>query len=226
PGPVLVDIPVDIQRAKIEFKWEEKIEMRSYKPTVKGHPLQIKKAAELIKESKRPLLYVGGGTVYAGATPELLKLAEKGNIPVAWTLMANGAMPPDHILHMGPLGMHGKYSTNIAMQKCDLLIAAGSRFDDRVTGKIQAFSPNSKKIHIDIDPANISKTIFAHCPVVGDLKHVLGELAEAIPKLDHSEWVKDIIEMDKQNPLSYKQDDIVRPQYVIQELHRLTKGDA
>jgi acetolactate synthase-1/2/3 large subunit len=226
PGPVLVDIPVDIQRAKIEFDWDEKIEMRSYKPTVKGHPLQIKRAAELIKAAKRPLLYVGGGTVYAGAAEELLKLAEKGNIPVAWTLMANGAMPPDHVLHMGPLGMHGKYCTNIAMQKCDLLIAAGSRFDDRVTGKLQAFSPNSKKIHIDIDPANISKTVQVHCPVVGDLKHVLGELAEAIPKLNHSEWVAEIVEMDKKNPLTYKQDDIVRPQYVIQELHRLTQGDA
>ena len=226
PGPVLIDIPTDIQRATIEFEWEEKIEMRSYKPTVKGHPLQIKRAAELIKESKRPLLYVGGGVVYAGAAEELKKLAERANIPVAWTLMANGAMPPDHLLAMGPLGMHGKYSTNIAMQKADLLIAAGSRFDDRVTGKLQAFSPNSKKIHIDIDPANISKTVHAHCPVVGDLRHVLGELAESVPKLDHSDWVKEIMEMDKQNPLTYKQDNIVRPQYVISELHRLTKGDA
>ncbi len=226
PGPVLIDIPVDIQRAKIEFDWEETIEMRSYKPTTKGHPLQIKRAAELIKEAKRPLLYVGGGTVYSGATVELKKLAEKGNIPVAWTLMANGAFPPDHLLAMGPLGMHGKYSTNIAMQRADLLIAAGSRFDDRVTGKLAAFSPNSKKIHIDIDPANISKTVHAHCPVVGDLRYVLGELAEAIPKLDHSEWVKEIMDMDKKNPLTYKQDDVVHPQYVIQELHRLTKGDA
>ena len=227
PGPVLVDIPVDIQRAKIEFDWEEHLEMRSYKPTVKGHPMQIKKAAELIKEAKRPLLYVGGGVVYSGAAAELLRLAERANIPVAWTLMANGAFPPSHVLAMGPLGMHGKYSTNMAMQKCDLLIAAGSRFDDRVTGKIQAFSPHSKKIHIDIDPANISKTVFAHCPVVGDLKHVLAELAEAVPKLDHTEWVKDIAEMDRQNPLNYKQEGtVVRPQYVIQELHRLTKGDA
>jgi acetolactate synthase I/II/III large subunit len=226
PGPVLVDVPVDIQRAKVEFDWEDKIELRSFKPTTKGNAMQIKKAVELIKESKRPLLYVGGGTVYSGASAELFKLAEKANIPVAWTLMANGAFPPDHLLAMGPLGMHGKYSTNIAMQKADLLIAAGSRFDDRVTGKLEAFSPNSKKIHIDIDPANISKTVHAHCPVVGDLKMVLGELAELVPKLDHTEWVKEIIEWDKKSPLSYKEDDIVRPQYVIKELHRLTKGDA
>lgn len=226
PGPVLIDIPVDIQRAKTEFEWIAGIDLRSYKPTTKGHPLQIKRAAELIKESKRPLLYVGGGTVYAGATGELRKLAEKGNIPVAWTLMANGAFPPGHVLAMGPLGMHGKYSTNMAMQKADLLIAAGSRFDDRVTGNLSKFSPNSKKIHIDIDPANISKTVHADCPVVGDLRQVLGELAEAVPSLDHSEWIKDIEEMDKKNPLVYKEDNVLRPQYVIQELHRLTHGDA
>jgi len=226
PGPVLIDVPVDIQRAKIEMDWEDSIEMRSYKPNRKGHPLQIKKAIEMIKEAKRPLLYVGGGTVYAGASAALLKLAERANIPVAWTLMANGAFPPDHLLAMGPLGMHGKYSTNIAMQKADLLIAAGSRFDDRVTGKLEAFSPHSKKIHIDIDPSNISKTVHAHCPVVGDLKLVLEELADGVPKLDHTEWVKEILEMDKKNPLSFRDDNVVRPQYVIQELHRLTKGNA
>ncbi len=227
PGPVLVDIPVDIQRAKIEFDWEEKIEMRSYNPTVKGHPGQIKKAIELIREAKRPLLYVGGGVVLSGASEALLRLAEKANIPVAWTLMANGAFPPDHVLHLGPLGMHGKYSTNIAMQKCDLMIAAGSRFDDRVTGKLQEFSPNSKKIHIDIDPANIAKVVHTHCPVVGDLKGVLSEIADGVPKLDHSEWIKEIQEMDRKHPLTYKQDDdIVRPQHVISELRRLTKGDA
>ena len=226
PGPVLIDVPVDIQRAKTDFSWTAEVDMRSYKPTIKGNALQIKRAAEMIKEAKRPLLYVGGGTVYAGAAGELKKLAEKGNIPVAWTLMANGAFPPDHVLAMGPLGMHGKYSTNMAMQKADLLIAAGSRFDDRVTGMLSKFSPHSKKIHIDIDPANISKTVHAHCPVVGDLKYVLGELAEAIPKLEHADWIKDITDMDKKNPLPYKDDAVLRPQYVIQELHRLTKGDA
>jgi acetolactate synthase-1/2/3 large subunit len=195
PGPVLVDIPVDVQRAVIPFVWEDKVEIRSYKPTIKGHPMQIKRAVELIKEAKRPLLYVGGGTVLSGASEALLKLAEKANIPVAWTLMANGAFPPDHVLHLGPLGMHGKYSTNIAMQRCDVLIAAGSRFDDRVTGKLQAFSPNSKKIHIDIDPANISKTVHVQCPVVGDLKSVLSDMAEAVPQLDHSEWIKELEEL-------------------------------
>jgi len=226
PGPVLVDIPVDIQRAKIAFDWDTKIEMRTYNPPNEASAEQIKKAVQLIKEAKRPLLYVGGGTVYSGAAPELKKLAEKGNIPVAWTLMANGAFPPDHVLHLGPLGMHGKYSTNIAMQKADLLISAGARFDDRVTGKLELFSPHSKKIHIDIDPANISKSVYAHCPVVGDLKSVLKAFTDGIPSLNHAEWIKELHELDRKHPLAYKQDDIVRPQYVIQELHRLTKGDA
>jgi acetolactate synthase-1/2/3 large subunit len=226
PGPVLVDIPVDVQRAKTVWKWEEKIEIRSYKPNTKGHPVQIKRAAEMIKEAKRPLLYVGGGTIYSGATAELRRLAEKGNIPIIWTLMANGAIPPAHDLAMGPVGMHGKYAANIAVQKCDLLIAAGARFDDRVTGHLEKFSPQSKKIHIDIDPSNISKTVRAHCPVVGDLKQVLAQLVEDIPQLDHAAWVKEIHEMDQKNPLTYKQDDALHPQYVLQELHRLTKGDA
>jgi len=226
PGPVLVDIPVDIQRAKILMDWDEKISIRSYKPPMKGNPQQIKEALRLIKEAKRPLLYVGGGIISSGASAELKRLAEKANIPVAWTLMANGAFPPDHALHLGPLGMHGKYSTNIAMQRADLLIAAGSRFDDRVTGKLELFAPNSKKIHIDIDPANISKSVFAHCPVVGDLKQVLGALADAVPKLNHAAWVKEIEELDRKSPLTYKKDAILRPQYVIEELRRLTKGDA
>lgn len=226
PGPVLVDIPVDIQRAVTDFEWDPKVDIRSYKPTVKGNPQQIKKAIELIKNAKRPLLYVGGGAINSGAAPEIKKLAEKANIPVAWTLMANGAFPPDHILHLGPLGMHGKYNTNMAMQKCDVLIAAGARFDDRVTGKLQEFSPLSKKIHIDIDPANISKVVETHCPIVGDLKTVLKEIVDGLPSLNHAEWVKQLHQMDEKHPLSYKKDSIVRPQYVIQELHRLTKGDA
>ena len=150
-------------------------------------------------------MYVGGGTIASGASAELKALAEKANIPVVWTLMANGAFPPDHVLHMGPLGMHGKYSANTAMQKADLLISAGARFDDRVTGTLHTFSQHSKKIHIDIDPANISKTVFAECPVVGDLKSVLGELAKAIPTLNHADWIKEINTLDEKNPLTYKE---------------------
>ncbi|MBI3012770.1 MAG: biosynthetic-type acetolactate synthase large subunit [Elusimicrobia bacterium] len=229
PGPVHIDVPVDIQRAKTEFVYPEKIHIRSYSPTIKGHPLQIKKAAELIRESERPLLYVGGGTILSGASPEVRKLAEKANIPVATTLMANGALPYDHPLYLGPLGMHGKYATNTAMQKCDLMISCGARFDDRVTGKLSAFSPNSKKIHFDIDPANIGKSVRVDVPVVGDLKTVLKELVEEIPSQNHEKWIRQIQEWEQQHPFSYKQnekDDFVKPQYVIQELHRITKGEA
>ncbi|OGR79041.1 MAG: acetolactate synthase, large subunit, biosynthetic type [Elusimicrobia bacterium RIFCSPLOWO2_02_FULL_39_32] len=230
PGPVHIDVPVDIQRAKIEFSYPEKISIRSYSPTIKGHPLQIKKALELIKAAERPLLYVGGGTILSGATKELRTLAEKANIPVATTLMANGAMPFDHPLYLGPLGMHGKYSTNTAMQKCDLMISCGARFDDRVTGKLSSFSPHSKKIHFDIDPANIGKSVAVDVPVVGDLKTVLKELNDQMPEKNHKPWIEQIKEWDKKHPFSYKEDQgkdpFIKPQYVIQELHRLTKGEA
>lgn len=230
PGPVHIDVPVDIQRAKTEFVYPEKISIRSYSPTIKGHPLQIKKALELIKEAERPLLYVGGGTILSGASKELRILAERANIPVATTLMANGALPFDHPLYLGPLGMHGKYSTNTAMQKCDLMISCGARFDDRVTGKLSSFSPHSKKIHFDIDPANIGKSVAVDVPVVGDLKTVLKELNDLMPEKNHKAWIEQIKEWDQKHPLSYKEDQgkdpFIKPQYVIQELHRLTKGEA
>lgn len=231
PGPVHIDLPVDIQRAKCEFIYPEKVWLRSYSPTLKGHALQIKKAAELFQQAERPLLYVGGGVVLSGASEELRELAEKTNTPVATTLMANGTLPFDHPLYMGPLGMHGKYATNTAMQKCDLMISCGARFDDRVTGKLSTFSPHSKKIHFDIDPANIGKSVRVDVPVVGDLKIVLKELIEQLPKMNHKEWIEQIRAWDAQHPLSYddkngSRSEFVKPQYVIRELHRLTKGEA
>ncbi len=230
PGPVHIDVPVDVQRASTEFIYPEKISVRSYSPALKGHAHQIKKAAELIQNAERPLLYVGGGTILSGACEELRKLAEKANIPVVTTLMANGALPFDHPLYMGPLGMHGKYSTNTAMQKCDLMISCGARFDDRVTGKLSSFSPHSKKIHFDIDPANIGKSVKVDVPVVGDLRACLKELIQEISGKEHKAWIQQIQDWDKQHPFSYKdnggKDAFVKPQYVIQELHRLTKGEA
>ncbi len=230
PGPVHIDVPVDVQRAVTEFVYPEKISVRSYSPTIKGHAMQIKKAAEYIKNSERPLLYVGGGTILSGACEELRAFAEKMNIPVVTTLMANGALPYDHPLYMGPLGMHGKYSTNTAMQKCDLMISCGARFDDRVTGKLSSFSPHSKKIHFDIDPANIGKSVKVDVPVVGDLRSILKELIAETPKKEHKDWIHQIQAWDKEHPLSYKnnggKDATIKPQYVIQELHRLTKGEA
>ncbi|HOW28052.1 MAG TPA: biosynthetic-type acetolactate synthase large subunit [Elusimicrobiota bacterium] len=229
PGPVHIDIPVDIQRAKTEFKWIENISIRSYRPKLEGHPLQIKKAADLIASAQRPLLYAGGGVIGSDTAEVLRKLAEKADMPVATTLMGNGAIPFDHPLYIGMLGMHGKYVCNKAIQSCDLLVACGVRFDDRVTGKLSAFSPHSKKIHIDIDPSSIGKNVMTDVPVVGDLRNVLPRLLEAVQKKSHPEWKKQLKQLDQQHPMAYKDDDkkgYVKPQYVIDKLHQMTKGEA
>ena len=229
PGPVHVDVPVDVQRAKCEFEYPEKVNIRSYNPTIKGHPMQIKKAVELFKAAERPLLYVGGGVTLSGSSNILREIAEKTGTPVATTLMANGTMSFDHPLNMGPLGMHGKYSTNTAMQKCDLLISCGARFDDRVTGKVSAFSQNSKKIHFDIDPANIGKVVKIDVPIVGDLKSSLKDFLDELPRMSHKEWVDQIKDWDKTHPFSFDKkidDDFIKPQFIIKKLHELTKGDA
>jgi acetolactate synthase-1/2/3 large subunit len=184
PGPVHIDIPVDIQKAKLSnVVWPDKVNIRSYKPKTMGHPKQIDKAVELLNSAERPLLYVGGGAILSGAREEIIALSEKAGIPVVHTLMANGAFPFDHPNYVGILGMHGKYSANIAMQKCDLLMSCGARFDDRVTGNLATFSKNSKKIHIDIDPANIGKTVAVDVPVVGDLKTILKEIVKDVNSL-------------------------------------------
>jgi acetolactate synthase-1/2/3 large subunit len=228
PGPVHIDIPVDVQRAKTEFSWPQEVRLRSYRPTVQGHPLQIHKAAELIAAAQKPLLYVGGGVILSGAHEPLLALAEKADIPVATTLMANGAFPFDHELYLGPLGMHGKYSSNTAVQHCDLLISCGARFDDRVTGKVSTFSPHSKKIHIDIDPSSIGKIVQVDVPVVGDVKGVLMKLLEEVPKARHDAWRNEILEWDRKHPLNYQADPEgeLKPQHLISTLHKLTKGEA
>ena len=231
PGPVHIDVPVDVQRAMTEFIYPEKVHIRSYNPTVKGHPLQIKKAVELFKAAERPLLYVGGGVTLSGSSGILREIAEKTGTPVATTLMANGTMPFDHPLYMGPLGMHGKYATNTAMQKCDLLISCGARFDDRVTGKLSSFSPNSKKIHFDIDPSNIGKVVKVDVPIVGDLKSCLKDFLDDLPRMSHKDWVDQIRGWDEKHPFSFERkdgedSDFVRPQFVIQKLHELTQGDA
>lgn len=227
PGPVLIDIPVDVQRAKTEFIWPTKIEIPSYKPTYKGHPLQIKKLAEAINSAKRPVLYVGGGVVISDAAEELKQLAETCHIPVTTTLMAIGSFPCDHELSLGMLGMHGTVYANLAMQNADLIIAVGARFDDRCTGKLAAFAPKAEYIaHIDIDPTSISKNVVADIPVVGDCKMVLQDLLKLVKPKKHTEWLKQINEWKQQYPLTYKKDDKLRPQYIIEEITNLTKGDA
>lgn len=227
PGPVLIDIPVDIQRAKTEFIWPAKIELPSYKPTYKGHPLQIKKLVEAINSAKRPVLYIGGGVVISGASEEVKQLAETCQIPVTTTLMAIGSFPCNHELYLGMLGMHGTVYANLAMQNADLIIAVGARFDDRCTGKLAAFAPKAEHIaHIDIDPTSISKNVPADIPVVGDCKLVLQDILKLVKPKKHTEWIKQIEEWKQKHPMKYKDDDKLRPQFIIEVITKLTKGDA
>ncbi len=227
PGPVLIDLPVDVQRSTTEFIWPTEIEIPSYKPTYKGHPLQIKKLAEAINSAKKPVLYVGGGVVISNACDELKRLAELCQIPVTTTLMAIGSFPPNHELYLGMLGMHGTVYANLSMQNADLIIAVGARFDDRCTGKLAAFAPKANHIaHVDIDPTSISKNVVADIPVVGDCKTVLQDLLKLVKPKKHTEWLKQIEEWKKKYPLTYKNDEKLRPQYIIEEISKLTKGDA
>jgi acetolactate synthase-1/2/3 large subunit len=230
PGPVHVDVPVDVQRAKTEFVWPEKVEIRSYRPKsgTDASKESLKKAAELILAAKRPVLYVGGGVILSDTAGVLKALAEKTGIPVTTTLMANGAMPYDHPLYLGPLGMHGGYAANMAVHKCDVLISCGARFDDRVTGKLSDFSVHSKKIHLDVDAACIGKTVRTDVPVLGDLRRSLPALAALLGSVDCADWRKELTAMNEKHPLEFKMDDtsLVKPQHVIRTLHRLTKGEA
>ncbi len=227
PGPVLIDIPSDVQLAETEFIWPLDIKMRSYEPTYFGHPGQIKKAAKLISSSKRPIIYAGGGVITSGAHKELKRLVEKIKAPITWTLMGIGAFPAEHELSLGMLGMHGTAYANHSIMGSDLIIAIGARFDDRVTGRLDAFAPDAKVIHIDIDPSSISKNVRVDVPIVGDAKNILGELLEQIEKIpDTSEWLKTVEAWKKKHPLKYKNDDKLRPQYVIEQLYEITKGEA
>jgi acetolactate synthase-1/2/3 large subunit len=228
PGPVLIDIPSDIQQQETEFIWPEKIDIRSYKPTCFGHPGQIKKAAKLIASAKKPLIYAGGGIITSGAHHELKKLTEKINAPITWTLMGIGCFPATHKLSLGMLGMHGTAYANHAIMEADLILACGARFDDRVTGRLDKFAPYAKVIHIDIDPTSISKNVRVDIPIVGDAKNILGQLIEDINKLpDTSEWLKTIESWKKKYPLKYQdKKDIIKPQYVVEQIYEATKGKA
>ncbi len=227
PGPVLIDIPSDVQMQDTEFIWPETVEMRSYKPTYYGHPGQIKKAAKLIQNSKRPVIYTGGGIITSNAAVELRKFAEKIQAPVTWTLMGIGCFPATHKLSLGMLGMHGTAYANHAISDSDLIIAVGARFDDRVTGRTDSFAPGAKIIHIDIDPSSISKNIRVDIPIVGDAKNILGELFEQIKKAPATaEWLKTVEALKKKYPLQYKDGDKIKPQYVIEQIYNMTKGDA
>ncbi|MFH1715326.1 MAG: biosynthetic-type acetolactate synthase large subunit [Elusimicrobiota bacterium] len=226
PGPVVIDLPVDVQREEAEFKYPKDVDIRSYQPVYEGNIKQIKKAVELIDESNKPVLYAGGGVITSESSKLLIELAEKTGTPVTTTLMGTGAFPYTHDLFLGMLGMHGTYYANHAVQNADLLIAVGSRFDDRVTGDIKRFAPHAKIIHIDIDPTSISKNVKVNVPVVGDAKNTLTQLVKLVKANKHDEWMKIINEWKKNNPLEYKRDAKLRPQYVIEEISRLTNGEA
>lgn len=227
PGPVHIDIPVDVQRAKTNFIWPQKVQIRSFNPVYDPHPLQIRKAVDLIINSKKPLLYVGGGAIISNSTDQLIQLSELADIPVTLTLMANGAFPYTHKNYLGVLGMHGRYAANMAMQRCDVLITCGARFDDRVTGRLKDFSPNSKKIHIDIDPTSISKNVKADIPIVADLKKALTEIIKNIKSpIKHTDWIKELKEIDEKNPFQYKDDEKLHPQFIIKKIHEITNAEA
>jgi acetolactate synthase-1/2/3 large subunit len=227
PGPVLVDLPVDISVGKYPCNGKAEIDLPGYRIRTKGHARQISMAAEAINKAERPVLYVGGGVIIAGAAEELQALAEKAHLPVTMTLLGLGSYDQRKPESLDMLGMHGSAYANYAVQECDLLIAIGARFDDRVTGKVATFAPHAKIIHIDIDPASISKNVQVDIPVVGDAKHILIELTKEVEYRERGPWFAKIAEWKKKHPFRYdKKAKTIKPQYVIDEICRQTNHDA
>jgi acetolactate synthase-1/2/3 large subunit len=226
PGPVLVDLPKDVMAQKTVFEYPEKVSLRAYAPVYDGHLKQIKKAAELINASKRPVLYVGGGTILSDGAAELTALARKLRCPVTTTLHGLGAFPETDPLALGMLGMHGTWYSNIAVNYADLLISVGARFDDRVTGNVDRFAPEAKVIHIDIDPAAISKNVQVDVPIVGDVRRVLTQLIDHVKPLDTADWLATIDQWKREHPLRYRADEQIRAQDVICRLGEVTGGNA
>ncbi|MFS8533567.1 MAG: biosynthetic-type acetolactate synthase large subunit [Limnochordales bacterium] len=228
PGPVLVDIPKDVGTEEFGFTYPETVDLPGYKPTYKGHIRQILEAARAIMNAKRPLLYVGGGAIASGAHQEVRALAEKCHLPVTMTLMGLGAFPGDHPQSLGMLGMHGTAYANYAVQNCDVLIAVGARFDDRVTGNLKTFAPRVEQIiHIDIDPAEIGKNVVPHVPIVGDCRAVLQVLLEKVKEKRHPEWWQQIDAWRREYPLQYRKvEGQIHPQAVCEALYEVTGGEA
>jgi len=229
PGPVLVDLPKDVTTSQMKSGGTvpKTVSLRGYQPTYEGHVRQIDKALDLIARAERPLIYAGGGVVLSGASAELLEFMETAAIPVTTTLMGLGAVPGDHPLCLGMLGMHGTQSANYAVTECDLLLAVGVRFDDRVTGKIETFAPNAAIVHIDIDPAEIGKNKKVDVPIVGDVKAVLQALLRRMKKRgETANWVARINNWKAQYPLGYSDDGRLHPQYVVEQLSDVLKGEG
>ncbi|HZK51370.1 MAG TPA: acetolactate synthase large subunit [Actinomycetota bacterium] len=235
PGPVVVDIPKDVLTSPTAFDFPQSVNLPGYRPTTRPNRRQITAAAELVREARRPVLYVGGGVLKAGAVDELLVLAEAVGAPVVTTLMARGAFPDSHPLCLGMPGMHGNYAAVTAMQRSDLLINLGARFDDRVTGKLDGFAPQAKVIHADIDPAEIGKNRHADVPIVGDARSVVTELTKAVlgdnsahGRVDLGSWHAEVARWSRDYPLRYDQSDdgTIKPQFVVERFAELTRGDA
>ena len=237
PGPVLVDLPKDVLATRISYPEVKPISMRTYKPTYEPHPGQIEKACQAMLKAKKPVIYAGGGVILSNSNEELTELARRLDCPVTMTLMGLGGFPGTDPLSMGMLGMHGTYYANMAVANCDLLIAVGARFDDRVTGRVDAFAPHAEIIHIDVDPSSISKNVRVDIPIVADCKHALVAInawfarskdfnaTECAEK--HRPWHEQIREWKNKHPLGYVEETgIIKPQFVIQKLHELTGGDA
>ncbi len=229
PGAVLVDIPKDVQVKMMPVPEQIDIDLPGYKPRVKGNPRQIRLAAEAINASLRPVLYVGGGVITSGASDVLREMARKGNIPVTTTLMGMGAFDEvgDERLALHMLGMHGSAYANYSVQSSDLLIAVGARFDDRVTGKLEAFAPHAKIIHIDVDPSSISKNVDVDIPVVGDARTILAEMLPLIEPRDRTAWFEQIAQWKRKHPFTYdRRTSKLKPQYVIEQINEATKSEA
>lgn len=234
PGPVLIDLPKDVLAGTAEFKYPDKVLIRGYRPTYEGHPGQIQRAVKMIMRSRRPVLYIGGGIISSNASKEVTLLAERLGIPVTMTLMGLGGFPGTHPLSLGMLGMHGTYHANMAVMESDLLIAVGARFDDRVTGMIEAFAPHAQIIHIDIDPTSISKNVRVDLPIVGDCKRVLSKFFPLLEEEDTDafragleRWYQQIEKWKAVYTMSYDRNaSVIKPQYVIEKIYELTKGEA
>ncbi len=235
PGPVLVDIPKDVSNMPCDFSYPKEVKLDHYQPRYEGHWGQIKKALSLLLKAKRPLVYFGGGAILSGASRELRTFVEKLRIPTTYTLMGIGGIPGDIDESLGMLGMHGSYRANRAMDECDVLLAVGARFDDRVTGKLDEFSPNSRKIHIDIDPTSIRKTVHVDIPIVGDVKNCLQKFLKLLESENVSRfyervapWRAKIDTWNEEHPIAYIQhpDEPIKPQYVIDKLYEMTQGNA
>ena len=233
PGPVLVDIPKDVSVNQIDYKPPEKVKLKSYSPTYSPNVKQLHQVVKMIKKAEKPVIFAGGGVILSGAAKELTELARKTQTPLTASLMGLGGFPGSDPLWMGMVGMHGTYRANMSIGECDLLFGIGVRFDDRVTGRIDAFAPNAKIIHIDIDPTSIRKNIPVTVPIVGDCKVTLAHLNKLLDKEDlgdlkkkRKQWFDQIEHWKDTNPLAYEQKDVIKPQFVVEKLYELTKGDA